>query len=101
MQIWWKLGFTRTVEEQVLRLARLTVDAGCKGLVASTLETKTLRHELPKDIVIVTPGIQLDSGNPNDQKRVASPRAAVEAGSSFFSYRACDYESTKPKNGIC
>lgn len=79
-----EVGIHGTVEEQVLRLARLVVDAGCKGLVASTLETKKLRRELPKETVIVTPGIQLDLGESNDQKRLASPRAAVEAGSDYL-----------------
>lgn len=79
-----EVGIHSTVEEQVLRLAKIAVDAGCKGLVASTLETEVLRCELPRETVIVTPGIQLDSENPNDQARVASPRSAIEAGASYL-----------------
>jgi len=79
-----QVGIPSTVEEQVLRLATLAVDAGCKGLVASTLETQMLRREVPKDTVIVTPGIQLDFAEPNDQQRVASPRSAIESGATFL-----------------
>lgn len=79
-----EVGVRGSVKEQVLRLAKLTVDAGCQGVVASTLETQVLRRELPKETLIVTPGIQLDRGKSNDQERVATPKAAIQAGASYL-----------------
>ncbi len=79
-----EVGVRGSVKEQVLRLAKLTVDAGCQGVVASTLETQVLRRELPKETLIVTPGIQLDGGKSNDQERVATPKAAIQAGASYL-----------------
>lgn len=79
-----EVGIRATVEEQVLRLAKLAVDAGCQGLVASSKETEMLRREVSVDTVIVTPGIQLDMRRSNEQGRVATPRAAIEAGASYL-----------------
>ena len=79
-----EVGVTATVDQQVLRLAKLALNAGCNGLVASTLETRILRQEVPDDTIIVTPGIQLDGREANDQARVASPQSAIEAGATFL-----------------
>jgi orotidine-5'-phosphate decarboxylase len=78
-----EVGVECTVEEQVRRLARLAVNAGCGGLVASTLETRMLRREVPEDTTIVTPGIQLRQSERSDQQRTSSPRSAMEAGATF------------------
>lgn len=78
-----EVGIQSTVEEQVRRLAQLSVNAGCGGLVASTLETRMLRREVPEDTVIVTPGIQLRPAGSSDQQRTSSPRGAMDAGASF------------------
>lgn len=78
-----EVGIQSTVEEQVRRLAQLSVNAGCGGLVASTLETRMLRREIPEDTVIVTPGIQLRPAEGSDQQRTSSPRGAIDAGASF------------------
>lgn len=78
-----EVGIHSTVEEQVRRLAKLAENAGCGGLVASTLETRMLRREVPDDTTIVTPGIQLRQSESADQQRTSSPRSAVEAGATF------------------
>jgi orotidine-5'-phosphate decarboxylase len=79
-----EVGITSSIDEQVLRLAKLAVNAGCGGLVASTHETRMLRQQVPGNTVIVTPGIQIESTDSNDQQRVASPRHAIESGASFL-----------------
>ena len=78
------VGVTSSMNEQVLRLATLAVNAGCKGLVASTLETRMLRNEIPSDTVIITPGIQIEPADSHDQQRVATPRTAIESGASYL-----------------
>jgi orotidine-5'-phosphate decarboxylase len=70
--------------EQVLRLANLGVDNGIDGLVASPQEARILRHEFGDKIKIVTPGIRPHGSEAGDQKRIASPREAVEAGADYL-----------------
>jgi orotidine-5'-phosphate decarboxylase len=70
--------------EQVLRLANLGVDNGIDGLVASPQEARILRQEFGDKIKIVTPGIRPHGSEAGDQKRIASPREAVEAGADYL-----------------
>ncbi len=79
-----EIGIDATVDEQVTRLARLAIDAGCHGLVASAREAQWLRGMAPKDYLIVTPGIQLPGDPVTDQVRTATPAAAIRAGASHI-----------------
>jgi orotidine-5'-phosphate decarboxylase len=79
-----EIGITDTVEEQVVRLARLGVEAGIDGLVASPHEIKMLRHEFGDRIKIAVPGIRPVSSMAGDQKRFMTPREAMEAGVDYL-----------------
>lgn len=75
-----ELGITCPLEELVVRRARLAVDAGCAGVVASALEAQALRRELGDAPVIVCPGIRPQPGADDDQKRTATAAQAIAAG---------------------
>jgi orotidine-5'-phosphate decarboxylase len=77
-------GVSATTAEQVLRLAKLGVENGIGGLVASPQEARLLRQEFGDQIKIVTPGIRPAGSDAGDQKRTASPRDAVEAGADYL-----------------
>ncbi len=61
--------------------ARRAFDAGADGIISSPQEAAQIRA-LPsaKDRLIVTPGVRPAGGNLGDQKRVATPKAALDAG---------------------
>jgi len=65
-------------------LARLAHDSGLDGVVCSAQEAPALRQQLGKDFCLVTPGIRPANTSVNDQARVMTPRAALEAGSSYL-----------------
>jgi len=70
---------------QALRLAKLAVSSGVRGLVCSAAEVRHLREALGPDIVLVTPGIRpADSPGGDDQKRVGTPASAIRDGSSVL-----------------
>lgn len=71
-------------EWQVEKLAKLAVDSGLKGLVCSPLEIEGLRSILPKDTVLVTPGIRPSGSSADEQKRIMTPADAARAGSDFI-----------------
>lgn len=79
-----KLGVSNAPEAQVLRLARLARESGLDGLVTSPLETLAVRREVGQDMVLVTPGIRPSGAGFDDQKRVATPEEAAEAGADFI-----------------
>ena len=69
---------------EVLRLARAARLAGCDGVVASVHEAAVLRRRLGRRMKIVCPGIRPRGGSLGDQRRVATPGAAVQAGADFL-----------------
>ena len=68
----------------VERRGRLALEHGVKGLVCSALEVKHLRHSFGSDCLLVTPGIRRAGHIADDQRRIMTPRAALEAGSSLL-----------------
>jgi orotidine-5'-phosphate decarboxylase len=79
-----EVGTTDNVEDQVLRLARLGVEAGIDGMVASPHEIKMLRREFGDRIKIAVQGIRPSWAEPDDQKRFMTPREAIQAGADYI-----------------
>jgi orotidine-5'-phosphate decarboxylase len=78
------IGIFDNMETQVLRLARLTKDAGLDGIVASPSELKLIKKELGQEFLVVTPGVRPSWASTDDQKRVATPKEAVDNGADFI-----------------
>lgn len=78
------LNVPLSVEGQVLHLARLARAAGADGSVAAPQEIRTLRTGLGREWVIVTPGVRPAGSASDDQARVATPEAALQAGADYL-----------------
>jgi orotidine-5'-phosphate decarboxylase len=72
------------VASHVTRLARLAEQAGLDGVVASPSELGLLRGQLGSAMKIVTPGIRPTGSETNDQSRIATPAAALQAGADYL-----------------
>lgn len=68
----------------VLRLARLAQSCGLDGVVCSAHEAAALRRECGARFCLVTPGIRPASSGLDDQRRVMTPRAAIENGADYL-----------------
>jgi orotidine-5'-phosphate decarboxylase len=77
-------GIEGAVEDQVLRLARLALENGVTGIVASPLEVTLLRQVFGTGLTIVTPGVRPEWAQANDQQRTMTPKAAMQAGADFL-----------------
>lgn len=77
-------GISRSLPEQVLFLAQLAQETGLDGVVASPWEIELIRNNIKKRLIIVTPGIRLEKDLKDDQKRIMTPREAMEKGSDFL-----------------
>ncbi|MBC7346635.1 MAG: orotidine-5'-phosphate decarboxylase, partial [Clostridia bacterium] len=75
-----ELGYGGQVRDLVVRLARLALQAGCGGVVASAREARVLRLAFGPDLVIVAAGIRPAWSGVDDQQRVMTPREALKAG---------------------
>jgi orotidine-5'-phosphate decarboxylase len=76
-------GVNGSPHDQVERLAALAKSAGLDGIVCSGNEVKTARRAWANGFFVV-PGIRPAEGNGGDQKRVMTPRKAMDAGASIL-----------------
>jgi orotidine-5'-phosphate decarboxylase len=79
-----EIGINATPAEMVKRLATLARDCGLDGVVCSAQESALLRKHCGSDFCLVTPGIRPAQTSLDDQSRVMTPYAAMEAGSSYL-----------------
>ena len=77
-----EIGIERPIPEEVSILARNSYGAGADGIVCSPQEASQMRGLLGPDALIVTPGVRPAGSAVGDQKRVATPAAAIAAGAS-------------------
>ena len=78
------IGLDCEPQDQVLRLARLTQQAGLDGVVCSAREATLLRETLGEGFLKVTPGIRPAGSVAGDQKRVLTPTQARAAGAHYL-----------------
>jgi orotidine-5'-phosphate decarboxylase len=81
-----QIGVNASPEESVRRLVKLAAQAGVDGVVASPQEARDIRATVNNpDFLIVTPGIRpAADAAADDQRRVATPAAALRAGASYL-----------------
>ncbi|WP_156678665.1 orotidine-5'-phosphate decarboxylase [Sphingomonas profundi] len=77
------IGLAADPHAQVERLAGLAQEAGVDGIVCSGNEVAAARRAWPRGFFVV-PGVRPAGGDAGDQKRVMSPRAALDAGASIL-----------------
>lgn len=78
------IGVKDTVENQVVRLAKLTKECGLDGVVCSAKEIKPIRAACGKDFKLIVPGIRPVWAAKGDQKRIMTPRDAVLEGADIL-----------------
>jgi len=73
--------FKRTSSDQVNAMLDLAVSAGIDGVVCSPHELELVSSR--KSLLSITPGIRLQDSD-DDQKRVMTPKEAIDLGSDFL-----------------
>ena len=83
-----EIGYGFVAGDLVERRVRQALDCGVDGVVSSPLEAARARALAEAagrpDFLIVTPGVRPEGADKGDQQRVATPRAALEAGASHL-----------------
>jgi orotidine-5'-phosphate decarboxylase len=77
-------GYRFPVRDLVPHRAQQAKALGIDGLVAAASEAEELRRSLGPDMILVTPGIRPAGDMAGDQKRVATPAAAIAAGADYL-----------------
>lgn len=73
-----------TTEAWAVELAKMAVEAGIVGIVCSPQEVASVRAAVGQRAILVTPGIRLEQQPAHDQSRIATPQAALKAGSDML-----------------
>ncbi|MFZ2078581.1 MAG: orotidine-5'-phosphate decarboxylase [Xanthobacteraceae bacterium] len=77
-------GYATTVAALAARRAAQARAVGVDGLVCSPEEVANLRRIVGDRLTLVTPGIRPAGAEVGDQKRVATPAAAIAAGADYL-----------------
>lgn len=77
-------GYGAGVRATTAARAENALEIGVDGLVCSPEEAANLRRIVGNDMLLVTPGIRPAGGDKGDQKRVATPAAAIAAGADYL-----------------
>ena len=79
-----EVGISGEPAQAALRLARLASGAGLDGVVCSAQEAAAVGQACGETFLRVTPGIRLAESGGDDQKRVMTPRSAIQAGANYL-----------------
>jgi orotidine-5'-phosphate decarboxylase len=79
-----QVGIEHSIQDMVVRLARLAKASGMDGVVASPLEIGLIREACGPDFLIVTPGVRPSFATVDDQKRIMTPAEAVSSGADYL-----------------
>lgn len=71
-------------KRMLVKRARDSWNAGCDGLVGSSLDAKILRDEFGEEPILVTPGVRDKDDVKNDHIRSSDAATAIAAGSDYL-----------------
>jgi orotidine-5'-phosphate decarboxylase len=81
-----ELGHSGTVADLIADRARLAVDCGVDGIIASPQDNpNAIRHRLDAEgLLVVTPGVRLAGAALDDHKRSGTPAQAIADGADYL-----------------
>jgi len=88
---------TSNTTREVLKLAKLAKKSGLNGIICSPKETKQIKKSLGKKFLVINPGIRPFWAKKDDQKRITTPKEALQNGADFI---VVGRPITKAKNSI-
>lgn len=78
------LGITLSPADYAEKLAKLTYDCGLDGIVCSAQEASRFKSIFGDKFELITPGIRPEGSKKDDQRRVMTPKEAVNAGVDYM-----------------
>mgnify|MGYP006272676781 CR=1 FL=1 len=78
------IGYASKSRDAALKLACLAEEAGLDGVVCSAHEIQAIRKSCGPNFELMVPGIRPEGTATNDQKRVMTPRQAIDKGATHL-----------------
>ena len=79
-----KLEIPHDTSEYALKLAKLAKESGLTGVVASVWEAKKIKEVCGPNFKVLCPGIRPEWSSKDDQKRIATPKVAIQEGADYL-----------------
>jgi len=79
-----EIGIDLPLKNVISQLAKISQEAGADGVIASAHEVALIKEACGKDFFVVTPGIRPAFASAHDQKRIATPKEAFQAGADYI-----------------
>jgi len=79
-----ELGYKGQLQDLVVKLAKSAKQAGLDGVVSSPHEAALIKSACGNDFLTVCPGVRPAGSDSHDQKRISTPRAALENGADYI-----------------
>ena len=79
-----EVGYKTPIRDRVVQMAELTQRAGLDGVVCSSHEIETLRNCCDDNFALMVPGIRPKGSATGDQKRIMTPREAMDKGATHL-----------------
>lgn len=79
-----EIGLGASPAAATIRLARLVHASGLDGVVAAPLDAAEVRKACGAEFLVVCPGIRPEGTGADDQRRTATPAAAIAAGADML-----------------
>lgn len=96
-----QVGFTdEDVSSHVCQLGVLAMRSGAHGLVCSPQEVSLLKNAVPKDALLVVPGIRSSSSPTDDQQRTSTASNAFKSGASHVVIGRPIYDASDPRKAF-
>ena len=79
-----EVGIEKSLKDEVVLLAKIASECSLDVIVCSPVDIESVRPHLPKDFLVITPGIRPVGAAKGDQERIATPRGAIAAGADLL-----------------
>ncbi|MBD1147228.1 orotidine-5'-phosphate decarboxylase [Pelagibacterales bacterium SAG-MED31] len=86
----------KNINQLVKKFAQNAKNNKLDGIVCSPLELKTVRKVVGNKMILVVPGIRLEKNKKNDQKRILTPKEAINLGANYLVIGRPIVQSTNP-----
>jgi orotidine-5'-phosphate decarboxylase len=84
----------------VINRTKQAKELGVGGVVLSPLEVPLVRLMGNSNFAFVTPGVRLPDGIANDQKRIATPKQAIDSGADYIVVGRPILQSDNPREVV-
>ena len=86
----------KNINQLVRKFAQNAKNNNLDGIVCSPLELKNVRKVVGSKMLIVVPGIRLENNKKDDQKRILTPKEAINLGADYLVIGRPIVESINP-----